>query len=293
MDQYRDFSYSPRKKVAFYKFSEKALDATMHGIDPHQEPKLRKSRPRSATVSKPRYLSEAHDQFSLRRLQKEKDVKGYQNELPLVDQGPRKQFIHYPDGEPESEPEEPEIRPPPPKQKKKKRYEEIADRLYKVKAQKTWMDETDPVKRAKLRKLQKQKVKEFVRDTRELPNTAFKTYFGKAPFETYGLANKNPMVGGVVYGQYMQTHNLNPQQGGNKPEFVQVYNHADFVSGKLFPQPEHPPKEEDEGWRPIKYMKKKSPPKKSPVRTLRTELAQEAIVNLAIVCGVKLIIDCL
>jgi hypothetical protein len=49
--------------------------------------------------------------------------------------------------------------------------------------------------------------------TRWLADSAFTTYFGKPAFHTYGAGNTNPSVGGNVYGEYMLTHNVNPQCG--------------------------------------------------------------------------------
>lgn len=83
--------------------------------------------------------------------------------------------------------------------------------------------------------------------TRWLPNSAFKTYFGKAPFENYGRGNINPTVGGSVYGDYLKSHNVNPHSGGNKPQYKQVYEHADFAATRYpDPQPEPPRKCKDD-----------------------------------------------
>ena len=53
-----------------------------------------------------------------------------------------------------------------------------------------------------------------------LPNSALTTYFGKPAFHAYGNANTNPTNGGLSYGQYMKTHNINPHSGDNNPEYV-------------------------------------------------------------------------
>ena len=55
--------------------------------------------------------------------------------------------------------------------------------------------------------------------TRWLPDSAFTTYFGKPAFHLYGKGNTNPAVGGNVYGQYMLTHNVNPESGEHLPQF--------------------------------------------------------------------------
>lgn len=62
--------------------------------------------------------------------------------------------------------------------------------------------------------------------SRWLPDSAITTYFGKPAFHPYGNGNTKPTVGGTVYGQYMKTHNVNPQSGDNHPEFRQVFGSA-------------------------------------------------------------------
>ena len=52
------------------------------------------------------------------------------------------------------------------------------------------------------------------------------TYFGKPAFHTYGNANTRPTNGGLLYGSYLKTHNINPHSGDNKPEHIQIYGHA-------------------------------------------------------------------
>jgi hypothetical protein len=46
----------------------------------------------------------------------------------------------------------------------------------------------------------------------------------KPVFHTYGRKNTTPVYGGVSYGDYMLTHNVNPEYGQNKPKYQQVYN---------------------------------------------------------------------
>jgi len=52
------------------------------------------------------------------------------------------------------------------------------------------------------------------------------TYFGKPAFHAYGNGNTKPTVGGLCYGQFMRTHNINPQSSDNCPEYAQVYARA-------------------------------------------------------------------
>ena len=72
----------------------------------------------------------------------------------------------------------------------------------------------------------KERIHELHKWARWLPDSAYQSYFGKPAFHAYGKNNTNPTVGGVVYGQYMLTHNVNPEHGQNNPKYQQVYNSA-------------------------------------------------------------------
>lgn len=61
---------------------------------------------------------------------------------------------------------------------------------------------------------------------RLLSDSAITTYFGKPTFHAYGNSNTQPAQGGLIYGDYMKTHNINPHSGDNKPKGVQVYARA-------------------------------------------------------------------
>jgi len=65
----------------------------------------------------------------------------------------------------------------------------------------------------------REKLAELKLTSRFLPDSSMTTYFGKPAFFPYGNQNTNPTNGGIVYGQYLKTHNINPHSGGNKPEF--------------------------------------------------------------------------
>ena len=75
-------------------------------------------------------------------------------------------------------------------------------------------------------KTQVDRLKKFYSTTKWLPNSAFTTYFGKPAFENYGYGNTNPVSGGLFYGNYMLSHNINPIDGGNIPDTKQVYSSA-------------------------------------------------------------------
>lgn len=68
--------------------------------------------------------------------------------------------------------------------------------------------------------------------TRWLPNSAFQTYFGKPAFESYGMGNTNPTWGGLGYGQYMVSHNVNPHRIPNDPKIRQVTQSAEIAKTK-------------------------------------------------------------
>jgi len=59
-----------------------------------------------------------------------------------------------------------------------------------------------------------------------LPDSALTTYFGKPAFHAYGNGNSNPVNGGIIYGDCLKTHNINPHSGGNNPKFSQVHVRA-------------------------------------------------------------------
>lgn len=56
-----------------------------------------------------------------------------------------------------------------------------------------------------------------------MPDSALTTYFGKPAWHAYGNANVNPAQGGLIYGDYMKSHNINPHSGSNKPKAIQGY----------------------------------------------------------------------
>jgi hypothetical protein len=97
-------------------------------------------------------------------------------------------------------------------------------------------------------KTQMQRLKNFYNTTRWLPNSAFTTFFGKPAFENYGYGNTNPVYGGLFYGNYMLTHNMNPIDGQNNPPEKQVYSSAMMKSLQKtnIRKPEPPRKTPDE-----------------------------------------------
>jgi len=110
------------------------------------------------------------------------------------------------------------------------KFKQTGSRFLDYARKKTETQEDDPEYLKAHNKRIAQRVKSFREQSRWLPNSAFQTYYGKAPFENYGRGNTNPVHGGPVYGQYMKTHNINPYRGGNNPQYKQVYDRAELQS---------------------------------------------------------------
>jgi len=66
--------------------------------------------------------------------------------------------------------------------------------------------------------------------TRWLPDSAFTTFFGKPAWHAYGMGNTKPVYGGPIYGNYLLSHNINPESGVNKPNYRQTYQCAGMHS---------------------------------------------------------------
>lgn len=122
----------------------------------------------------------------------------------------------------------------------KQDYSNVKSKLLSSKIKKARrLDPSDEADAERLKR-RKERIKYMYETTRWLPNSAFMTYFGKPPFENYGKGNVNPPTGGVLYGEYMKTHNVNPHRGPSAPRYKQVYEHADFTSTRkpvIQPQP--------------------------------------------------------
>jgi hypothetical protein len=101
-----------------------------------------------------------------------------------------------------------------------------AARLITSGRQKSTANSQIKVKESGPSKSQIERLKKFYNTTRWLPNSAFTTYFGKPAFENYGNGNTKPVYGGLFYGNYMLSHNVNPMDGNNQPETKQVYSSA-------------------------------------------------------------------
>ena len=68
--------------------------------------------------------------------------------------------------------------------------------------------------------MRKKNIEEFRLDTRELPDSAFTTYFGKPAFAHYGSGSKEQTI------SKHKSHSVMPHAGPNHPEFVQSHRGA-------------------------------------------------------------------
>lgn len=68
-----------------------------------------------------------------------------------------------------------------------------------------------------------QRTEEIRSRGRLMPDSSLTTYFGKPAWHTYGRGNLNPAQGGLVYGDYLKSHNINPHSGANMPPTVQGF----------------------------------------------------------------------
>lgn len=87
------------------------------------------------------------------------------------------------------------------------------------------------------------RLKKFYNTTRWLPNSSFTTFLGRPAFENYGYGNTKPVYGGLFYGNYMLSHNINPVDGPNIPSEKQVYASSMLKASKnLNPRKPNPPR---------------------------------------------------
>ena len=125
---------------------------------------------------------------------------------------------------------------------KKEDYSGVKSKLFitkNIKKAKFLDPETDKEKLDR----RKTRVKKFAEQTKWLPNSAFTTYYGKPAFENYGRGNLKPATGGIIYGNYLKTHNVNPHRGTKTPQYKQTFNNA-LMYGSRMPvcEPELPRK---------------------------------------------------
>ena len=105
-------------------------------------------------------------------------------------------------------------------------YRMAVKRMQQQASKKTVEEEQQEHRRA-------ERIKKFNEQTRWLPNTGFQTYYGKPAFENYGFRNTNPSWGGLMYGSYLKSFNINPQRGENHPKFDQVYISSQLAADRV------------------------------------------------------------
>ena len=59
-----------------------------------------------------------------------------------------------------------------------------------------------------------------------MPDSKFRKYFKKPCFCTYGAYNTKMENGGLIYGEYMKSHNVSPHKHGNHPATYETYESA-------------------------------------------------------------------
>lgn len=74
-------------------------------------------------------------------------------------------------------------------------------------------------KMIKLSKTLKKKLKHFRANSRLLPDSAMTTYYSKPVFHAYGNSSISSLAP-LGKGSYLQTFNVNPHSGKNRPEIV-------------------------------------------------------------------------
>lgn len=287
MDQFRKFTYSPSKKAVFFDLEDptKAKPGGSKGanISPDLAQHLGKS-PKDQNIyvkELPKKASETLDKYAIKDIKNLKDVLkvienraidkggdiipnpiahqltdhyGYEDEFD--EENRRNQGT---DGEQDQQGDEgssdEDVKVD------KANYTNVQSRLLTSYIKKA--KELDPVYEKDRLKRREDRIQRLHETTRWLPNTAFKTYFGKPPFENYGRGNINPTVGGPIYGDYMKTHNINPHAGDNKPEYKQIFDRAELAA-TTYPdnQPEPPRKCKDEirlSQKQVEDLKRRNP----------------------------------
>lgn len=145
----------------------------------------------------------------------------------------------------------------------------------KIKPKAKKLDLSNPEDVARLKR-RKERLKKMKNTTRWLPNTAFTTYFGKPTWGPYGYGNINPTNGGLIYGQHMLSHNVQPHRCSNNPNFPQSYNNAiRFASNVAEIEPEPPRKCKDEdrmNQKQIQVLMERNPLTPQPYETVKKNI---------------------
>ncbi|KAL4488372.1 hypothetical protein ABPG72_019222 [Tetrahymena utriculariae] len=109
-------------------------------------------------------------------------------------------------------------------------------------------------------KQRENRIQKFAENSRQLPNSAFTTYYGKPAFENYGNANVKDKNQSFISGNYLKSHNVNPHRGETQPEYEQTFQNA-INLGKEEAIP-HPPRhrlDEIPTKKQLEYNRKNNP----------------------------------
>lgn len=142
----------------------------------------------------------------------------------------------------------------------------------------------DKSKMTKEEREQYEKMWKEISISRWKPDTHTRSLYGKPIFHPYGKGNTNPTVGGVVYGQYMLTHNIHPHVGDNCPTYHQVYDSAHnkaFENGKPILEPTREViKPEELTQEQVEELKHRNPTMPgAPARELKRHVKQLDLMN--------------
>ncbi|CAK94134.1 unnamed protein product (macronuclear) [Paramecium tetraurelia] len=137
------------------------------------------------------------------------------------------------------------------------------------------LDPNNPEDAEKLKRRQ-ERIKKFNGETRWIADSAFTTYFGKPAWGPYGYNNVNPTVGGVIYGQHLLSHNVQPHRNRNDPYYIQTYQNAlrkGAAVANVEPEPPRNCREEDRlNPEQVEALKSRNPLTPQPYQDLKKQL---------------------
>ncbi|CAD8180752.1 unnamed protein product [Paramecium octaurelia] len=137
------------------------------------------------------------------------------------------------------------------------------------------LDPNNPEDAEKLKRRQ-ERIKKFKGETRWIADSAFTTYFGKPAWGPYGYNNINPTVGGVIYGQHLLSHNVQPHRNKNDPYYIQTYQNAlrkGAAVANVEPEPPRNCREEDRlNPEQVEALKSRNPLTPQPYQDLKKQL---------------------
>ncbi|CAD8105213.1 unnamed protein product [Paramecium sonneborni] len=150
------------------------------------------------------------------------------------------------------------------------------------------LDPNNPEDAEKLKR-RKERIKKFQGETRWIADSAFTTYFGKPAWGPYGYNNIKPAVGGIIYGQHLLSHNVQPHRNKNDPYYIQTYQNAlrkGAAVANVEPEPPRNCREEDRlNPEQVQSLKSRNPLTPQPYQELKKQLdsnGKQVIPDLSI-----------